>query len=62
MMAAMLRRLSRSALLLSLLFAAVSLGMFLILRHDHGKAGRTVTGEIKVLYTTDVGGAIDPCG
>lgn len=40
----------------------VSLALFAVLGSGCRKDGGTVSGEIKILYSTDVGGAIDPCG
>lgn len=40
--------------------AAVAL--FIVLDFSNLQSREAVSGEMKLLYTSDVGGAIDPCG
>jgi hypothetical protein len=58
----MFRRLTKSAFFLFLLPVVISFFLFAVLNPGFREGGRTVSGELKILYSADVGGAIDPCG
>lgn len=48
-----------------LLFMApvlAAVALFIVLDFSNLQSREAVSGEMKLLYTSDVGGAIDPCG
>lgn len=61
-MVTMIRRLKKSARFILPLPALISLVLFAIVGTGCREDASTVSGELKILYSTDVGGAIDPCG
>jgi hypothetical protein len=61
-MVPMFWRLMKSTFFLFLLPVVISLALFAFLNPGCQKDERIVSGELKILYSTDVGGAIDPCG
>ena len=61
-MVPMFRRLIKSAFFLFLAPVVLSLILFAVLNPECRQDEEPVSGELKILYTTDVGGAIDPCG
>lgn len=49
-------------LLLFLVPIFAALALFFILNPGCERSREAVSGELTILYTSDVGGAIDPCG
>jgi hypothetical protein len=58
----MFRRLMKSAFFLFLFPVVLSMVLFAVLDPGCRKDKRAFSGGLKILYSTDVGGAIDPCG
>lgn len=58
----MFRRVVKTALFLFLFPVILFLVLFAVLDSGCRKEERAVSGGLKILYSTDVGGAIDPCG
>jgi hypothetical protein len=58
----MLKRLKNSNLTLFLLPILFSLGLFTLLNLSCQSRSEDVSGSVKLLYTSEVGGKLDPCG
>jgi hypothetical protein len=58
----MLKRLKISPILLFLLPILFSVGLFALLNFSCQAPIEKASGSLKLLYTSEVGGRLDPCG
>ena len=58
----MLKRLKIPSLFLFLLPILFSLGLFALINFSYQSQDEKASGSLKLLYTSEVGGKLDPCG
>ena len=58
----MIKRLEKSNILLFLLPILLSVGLFTFLNISCQSTTEDASGSVKLLYTSEVGGKLDPCG
>jgi hypothetical protein len=58
----MLKRLKTPSIMLFLAPIIVSIGLFAFINFSCQASGENASGSVKLLYTSEVGGKLDPCG
>ena len=58
----MLKKITSTSLFLFILPIIVALGLFAFLNFSGQASKEDASGSLKLLYTSEVGGKLDPCG